>query len=164
MAELGETNHEDVMRAFFRTKVSDIGRLIRKVMEVINLSTKQTGRPVAELLPEGNRVVIVSPAPLPSVLGLNPKQTALQSAFEYRNLNYQVYGIEFPMISSWTSRPGTIDVVLSLFNATTKVLENAAVDARSKAQRQEPGSQLPQLASLLFKCVKERLDWLSRCA
>lgn len=67
MAELGETNHEDVMRAFFRTKVSDIGRLIRKVMEVINLSTKQTGRPVAELLPEGNRVVIVSPAHISSL-------------------------------------------------------------------------------------------------
>ncbi|KAJ2920658.1 hypothetical protein H1R20_g16437, partial [Candolleomyces eurysporus] len=135
MAELGEANHEDVMRAFFRTKVSDIGRLIRKVMEVINLSSKQTERPIASLLPEGNRVVI----------------TALQSAFEYRNLNYQVYGIEFPMISSWTSRPGTIDVVLSLFTATTKVLENTAADARPKAQRQEPGSQLPQLANLLFK-------------
>ncbi|RXW20887.1 hypothetical protein EST38_g4970 [Candolleomyces aberdarensis] len=145
MAELGETNHEDVMRAFFRTKVSDIGRLVRKVMEVITLSSKQTERPIASLLPEGNRVVI----------------TALQSAFEYRNLNYQVYGIEFPMISSWTSRPGTIDVVLSLFNATTKVLENVAADARPKAQRQEPGSQLPQLANLLFKCVKERLEWLS---
>ncbi|KAF5315570.1 hypothetical protein D9611_004731 [Ephemerocybe angulata] len=143
MAEIGERSHEDVMRAFFRSKVSDIGRLIRKLVDVINLSAKQTGRDLSLLLPEANQIVI----------------TALLSATEFREANKQVYGIEGPMISSWTSRPGTIDVVLSLFDATTKVVEGANGDR--SAPTKEPSSQLPKLAWLLFLCVEERLQWLS---
>ncbi|TFK29976.1 methyltransferase type 11 [Coprinopsis marcescibilis] len=146
MASLGENQHEDVMRAFFRLKVSDVGNLIRKVYEVAKLSSKQTGRDMAILLPEANRIVV----------------TALRSAFEYRAHNFQVYGIELPMMSSWTSRPKTADVVLDLFNATRVVLEKALVENPGSApNHHEPGSQLPDLAALFFECVSERLEWLS---
>ncbi|KAG2020222.1 methyltransferase type 11 [Coprinopsis cinerea AmutBmut pab1-1] len=146
MADAGEMQHEDVMRAFFRYKVADLGNLIRKIFSIITLSASQTNRDVALLLPEGNRIVI----------------TALRSAFEYRAHNFQVYGIELPMISSWTSRPKTADVVLDLFNATHDALEKVLVEnPASKPREIEPGCQLPQLAALFFECVSERLEWLS---
>ena len=74
MAELGELKHEDVMRAFFRTRVAELGRLIRKVVEVIRMSAEQTKRDVYQLLPEANQIVIVShsrtvPSPWPTNLG-----------------------------------------------------------------------------------------------
>jgi nuclear pore complex protein Nup133 len=61
------------------------------------------------------------------------------------------------MIKAWTSRPMIIDAVLSLFDLTTKTVESSA-----RTRDMEPSSQLPALAAVLFKSIKERLDWLSR--
>lgn len=143
MTEINDTDHEDLMRAFFRTKVSDIGFLIRKVFEVITISSKVTGRELSELLPEANQIVI----------------TALRSAFDYRKSHEQVYGIDNPMQSSWTSRKKTIATLLDLFNATTTVVDNTSANSGSASR--EPGSQLPELASLILECGAERLNLLS---
>jgi hypothetical protein len=59
MEEIGEVNHEDIMRAFFRLKVGDIGRLIKKVGEVTIQAPRTTGRNIIQFLPEANRVVLV---------------------------------------------------------------------------------------------------------
>ena len=63
------------------------------------------------------------------------------------------------MRKSWTSRPSVIDIVLSLFDLSTKVLETS-VGSSLRATDMEPGTQLPTLAAILFESIKERLDEL----
>ncbi|KAG6814378.1 hypothetical protein H0H92_010964 [Tricholoma furcatifolium] len=140
MQEINQGHHEDVIRAFFRLRVADIGRLIRKVAEAATHAARITQRDIIEFLPEANRIIL----------------TAINSAFDYREYNLQVYGIELPMVRPWSSKPAVIDVVLSLFDATTK-----AVEASNLAKNDsKPSSQLPELAAVLFACIQERLDWL----
>lgn len=162
MAETGELKHEDVMRAFFRTKVAELGQLIRRVVDVIKMSAEQTKRDITQLLPEANQIVIVSPSQSFHLISWLIStdldvQTTLQEALEFRNQHTQVYGIELPMMSAWTSRTGIIETVLSLFELTTKALDNAPADSG----RRHSDDQLPQLAALLFVCISERLEWLS---
>lgn len=59
MEEIGEGHHEDVMRAFFRHRVGDIGRLIRKVTHITTQAAHATGKDISEFLPEANRIVLV---------------------------------------------------------------------------------------------------------
>lgn len=59
MTEAEHGHHEDFMRAFFRLRVADIGELLRRVPEVTVNAAKETGRNIAELLPEANAVVLV---------------------------------------------------------------------------------------------------------
>jgi nuclear pore complex protein Nup133 len=67
------------------------------------------------------------------------------------------------MIKPWTSRPSVIDLVLELFNTTAMVVETPTdMDSGARGKKEQPLSQLPELASLLFACIKERLDWLNR--
>jgi nuclear pore complex protein Nup133 len=72
-----------------------------------------------------------------------------------------VYGIELPMIKPWSSRPSITDTVLTLFDLSSKSMESAP-GLRTHTRDKEPLSQLPPLAGVLFECIKERLDWLSR--
>ena len=88
-------------------------------------------------------------------------QTVLRSTFKYRAYNLAVYGIELPMIKPWSSRPSIIDTVLTLFDLTSKCVESTP-GSRTHVRDKEPLSQLPPLAGVLFECIKERLDWLSR--
>ncbi|KAG5635761.1 hypothetical protein H0H81_010181 [Sphagnurus paluster] len=144
MAEIDQGHHEDIIRAFFRLKVADIGLLIRKVAEAATQAAYVTGRDIVEFLPEANRIVL----------------TVLNSAFDYREFNLGVYGIELPMIKPWSSRPAVIDVVLTLFDATTKAVNPPSRGPTAVNKDAEPNSQLPELAAALFACVQERLDWL----
>lgn len=146
MAEIGEGFHEDVLRAFFRLCVADIGRLVKKVKGAATAAARNTGRNIVDVLPETNRIVI----------------TVLRSAFDYRVYNLGVYGIELPMINPWTSRPSVIDVVLALFDASTKASEVQSTSGGTQLNLGEPHSQLADLAEILFACVQERLDWLGR--
>ncbi|KAF9533020.1 hypothetical protein CPB83DRAFT_903494 [Crepidotus variabilis] len=140
MRDLGDNSHEDVMRAFFRSYIGDLGRLLKKVAEIVNTQARSPTGNVQTLLPEANRVVV----------------TVMRSAFEYRTYNEAVYGVDTPMIKAWTSRPSIIDAVLSLFDLTTKAVETGT----SRGKDKEPSSQLPALAAALFESIKERLDWL----
>lgn len=63
------------------------------------------------------------------------------------------------MSSAWTSRTGIIETVLSLFELTTKALDNAPAGTVPRTRGAD--DQLPQLAALLFVCISERLEWLS---
>lgn len=81
----------------------------------------------------------------------------LRSGFEHREYNARLYGLELPMIKPWTSTPIVIDVVLTLFDATT-----GAVTSPASKQDKEPNTQLPELAKILFACITERLDYLRR--
>jgi nuclear pore complex protein Nup133 len=146
MTELHEGSHEDVLRAFFRFRVVDIGRLIKKVKDAATTAARNTGRSVVDFLPEANRIVI----------------TVLRSAFDYRIYNVGVYGLEMPMINPWTSRPSVIDVVLSLFDASTKAAEAQGASGGGQSRLGEPHTQLADLAEILFACIQERLNWLSR--
>ncbi|KAG6900855.1 hypothetical protein C0993_009973 [Termitomyces sp. T159_Od127] len=143
MQEINEGHHEDVIRAFFRLRVADIGRLISKVGEAATQAARLSQRDIIEFLPEANRIVL----------------TALTSAFDYREYNLQVYGIDLPMIRPWSSKPAVIDVVLGLFDATTKAIEAPSGVHRTTTDS-EPSAQLPDLAAVLFTCIQERLDWL----
>src|ERR1700761_441412 len=126
MDSIGEDHHEDVVRAFFRRHVGDIGVLLSRVADVTAKLAQSSGRDLHELLPEANRVISVS------WMIIYPKgkvtliqQTVLSSAVEYRQYNLGVYGILLPMIDPWTSNPELIDVILSLFETTTKMLDSS---------------------------------------
>jgi nuclear pore complex protein Nup133 len=81
---------------------------------------------------------------------------------EYREYNLGVYGILLPMIDPWTSSPAIIDVVLGLFESTTKVLDSSSRAGVVLERNNNSNSQLPELATILFACIQERLDWLCR--
>ncbi|KAF9476583.1 methyltransferase type 11 [Pholiota conissans] len=136
--------HEDVMRVFFRSHVEDIGRLLKKVADLVSAAARSPGGNVNALLPEANRVVV----------------TVLRSATQYRAYNLGVYGIKLPMSDSWTSKSSIIDTVLLLFNFTAKAVETS-LGYSSHGRDREPTSQLPSLASVLFESVTERIDWLA---
>lgn len=66
------------------------------------------------------------------------------------------------MIHPWTSSTGVISIVSELFNITVKWVELPSTDiepARAKILAKE---QLPELASALFSCYTEQLEWLKR--
>ncbi|KDR81643.1 hypothetical protein GALMADRAFT_239719 [Galerina marginata CBS 339.88] len=145
MEEIRDGPHQDVVRVFFRSRVAEIGKVLTKVLAVVKAASTTTGGNTNASLPEANRIVV----------------TVLRSAFQYRNYNLKVYGIQLPMTKPWSSRSSIIDTVLSLFESTTKVVESTPAFA-SRGKDQEPSSQLPSLASVLLESIKERLDWLSR--
>lgn len=62
------------------------------------------------------------------------------------------------MIKPWTSRPAVIDAILNLVDSVTKV----ATDSGGNSTGKDVVDMLPELATLLFACVQERLDWLAR--
>jgi nuclear pore complex protein Nup133 len=164
MDGIEEGHHEDIMRAFFRLHVGDIGELLAQVTDVTaKLAQSDGSRDLSELLPEANRVVLVPYFPTLAEKTIDPVwQTVLQSALEYRDYNLGVYGINLPMIDPWTSAPAIIDVVLGLFESTTQILDSSAQAGVSLQQNSQSNNQLPELATVLFACIQERLDWLGR--
>lgn len=89
-------------------------------------------------------------------------QTVLKAAFDYRDYNLGVYGIELPMLKPWTSRNTVVDIVLGLFETTTKLVESPSSESEAVRMSSEPNMQLPELAAILFSCIHERLEWLRR--
>lgn len=57
-----EGDHEDILRAFFRLKVGEIGRLLVEVVDTTLKMSRETGRSLGSILPEANRVLYVSQA------------------------------------------------------------------------------------------------------
>ena len=66
------------------------------------------------------------------------------------------------MINPWTSQMNIIGIVNELFNLTTALVEAPSGDSNTANAKKLPRSQLPELASCLFRCIQERLDWLGR--
>ncbi len=88
-------------------------------------------------------------------------QTIIQSSFYYREYNLRVYGVEPPMIQPWTSNQIVIDIIAELFDMTAKLVETPSADAEPSASFRRTKEQLSELASLLFACFHEQLEWLS---
>ncbi|KAF8910963.1 methyltransferase type 11 [Gymnopilus junonius] len=143
MIEIGDDSHEDLVRAFFRSRVVDIGKILRKVSKIVE-SASLTNDNVNSLLAEANRIVT----------------TVLESAFDYRTHNLKIYGLRLPVAESWSSRRSVIDTVISLFKWTTEVTDSIP-GYPARVEDKEPSSQLPSLARVLLRSMKERLDWLS---
>ena len=61
MEEIGDVHHDDVMRAFFRSRVADVGKLIKKVVRVARRAPPEQTMDLDKLLPETNRIVLVRP-------------------------------------------------------------------------------------------------------
>ncbi|KAG2157173.1 hypothetical protein DEU56DRAFT_7542 [Suillus clintonianus] len=123
----------DVVRDFFRYRVAEIGRLIPFMVERVERAGEGAMREV------GGAVV-----------------TILQAALSYRAYNIAVYGVELPMIKPWTSRPSVIDGVLKLVDTATRfALDPSKVNTKNASRE-----LLPELATMFFACVQERLDWL----
>lgn len=91
-------------------------------------------------------------------------QTILESGWTYRETNSGVYGISLPFIKPWTSEPPIADVLMDLFDSTTKVLAQSSADHPDHAQSKESIRQLPPLAAAVFRAFQERLSWLDRWA
>ncbi|KAI9509614.1 Non-repetitive/WGA-negative nucleoporin C-terminal-domain-containing protein [Russula earlei] len=143
MNQIGKGHYDDLMRAFFRLRAADIGRLLPHVRDGTRRLLSDVPANVPDILSEANGIVL----------------TILDSAFEYRDYNAAVYGVEAPFVKPWTSKPEVINVVLELFDATTTYIQNLGVSPDEHKSR-EPNSQLPHLASTLFACVHERMSWL----
>ena len=60
MEEIGDGPHQDVMRAFFRYHVTDIAKLLKKVLDIVHASSMAANNTLPHILPEANRVVLVS--------------------------------------------------------------------------------------------------------
>ncbi|KAK0204765.1 hypothetical protein DFS33DRAFT_1322617 [Desarmillaria ectypa] len=146
MSDIQEGHHEDVIRTFFRIRVADIGILIQRIPDITLKLAQATGGNTGGFIAEANRIVL----------------TVLRSAFNYREYNQGVYGIDLPMINSWTSDINVINVVQGLFDATTRLVESVTASAGHAITDDETAEQLPELAAILFACMQERLDYLSR--
>ncbi|EJF65900.1 hypothetical protein DICSQDRAFT_49916 [Dichomitus squalens LYAD-421 SS1] len=146
MSSIGEGHHEDSLRAFLRLRVRDLGSLLPHVDELVHRASSTLNGNSAEVIDQANQIVL----------------TILQCAHNYRQFNLGVYGIGVnePMIDPWTSQPNVIDLVNELFLLTTQLVEAGAGDAEAASTKRLPRSQLSDLASTLFRCVQERLDWL----
>lgn len=59
MHQIDDTAHEDLVRAFFRLHVGDLGKLLRAVADVVRSQANLTSA-TSNVLLEANRVVIVS--------------------------------------------------------------------------------------------------------
>ncbi|KAH9043103.1 hypothetical protein EDB85DRAFT_1855669 [Lactarius pseudohatsudake] len=143
MNQVGEGQHADLMRAFFRLRVADIGRLLPHVRDSTRRLLGESPTNIPNILSEANGIVL----------------TILNSAFEYRDYNASVYGVGLPFVKPWTSKPEVINVVLELFDVTTTYLQSIGESSGEHSSR-EPNSQLPDLASALFASVHERMSWL----
>lgn len=164
MDEVGDGTHEDVVRTFFTIRVGDVGKMIKKLIDVVALMSRKTGIDISNFLPEASRIVVVRFAQLHCRYRSSQRfQTVLSSAINYRAHNHEVYGIAMPMIRPWTSKPTVIDVLLSLFEASTKTDDSLEV-RKTTNNLTEEDSHLPELASSLFECIQERLAWLGRFA
>ena len=60
MEEIGENTQEDVMRVFFRSRVTDIGKLLSKVSDMVVAISKSSTGNMNSLLSEANSVIVVS--------------------------------------------------------------------------------------------------------
>ena len=69
MEEIGDGPHEDVMRAFFRYHVTDIAKLLKKVLDVVHAS-RAASSTFSAILSEANRVVLVSSLLAPGIMCL----------------------------------------------------------------------------------------------
>ncbi|PPR00501.1 hypothetical protein CVT24_005524 [Panaeolus cyanescens] len=143
MTDIHAPVHEDVMRSFFRNMVYDIGKLLKKVNDVVTSAIKKPDVKAAVLLPEAMRILII----------------VLQCAFQYRAYNLGVYGIDLPMLKPWSSRSYVVDSVLSILDLATKTLDSTSNIGRTAEQKQGDDilTQLPALAAVFFECVKERI-------
>ena len=83
------------------------------------------------------------------------------SAFEYREYNRGVYGVELPLDNPWTSKAGVVATVMELLAASIDMVESSTYDVTHN-RLEEVKSQLPALASVVFECLNERLEWLRR--
>ncbi|KIJ69004.1 hypothetical protein HYDPIDRAFT_172503 [Hydnomerulius pinastri MD-312] len=137
-----QTPTQDVVRDFFKYRVSDVGRLLVFMVDYLGRLGGSGLGGIGALKEIGGAVV-----------------TTLQAALSYRAYNLGVYGVDLPMIKPWTSRPAVIDAVLKLVDAVTRVAAEGA-GASASGNAKEVVGMLPELATLLFACVQERLDWL----
>ncbi|KAG8217837.1 Non-repetitive/WGA-negative nucleoporin C-terminal-domain-containing protein [Butyriboletus roseoflavus] len=134
------TPTQDITRDFFKYRVSDVGKLLVFMVDYLGQLEGSGYGSTGALKELGGAVV-----------------TTLQAALSYRAYNLGVYGVELPMIKPWTSRPAVIDAVLKLVDSVTKVVTVNGGNNTAK----DVVDMLPELATLLFACVQERLDWLA---
>lgn len=59
MNQVGEGHHDDLMRAFFRLRVADIGRLLPHVRDGTRRLLEETPAKQPDILSEANGIVLV---------------------------------------------------------------------------------------------------------
>ncbi|KAF5377077.1 hypothetical protein D9757_007737 [Collybiopsis confluens] len=138
MDEYMDTYNDDTMRAFFRSHIDDLGLLLEKITDI--LSSQH----------DGDEIIYTF------------EQTVLKAAFKHREQNIVTYGIDLPIIESWTSTPSIIDGIIGLFDATTRINDSPAVAvAHRTIEEQESHKQLPELAEVLFACFSQQLEGMA---
>ena len=85
----------------------------------------------------------------------------MQSAWSYRDTNAGVHGISGAMINAWTSSEPVFEIVLDFFNFVDRRLSEVPAEGMDPVTQSLRG-QLPRLASAVFRCFKEKQDWLER--
>jgi hypothetical protein len=59
MNQVGEGHHDDLMRAFFRLRVADIGRLLPHVRDGTRRLAREAPAKQPDILSEANRIILV---------------------------------------------------------------------------------------------------------
>ncbi|KZT09491.1 uncharacterized protein LAESUDRAFT_646564 [Laetiporus sulphureus 93-53] len=144
MIEIGADTRGDYVREFFRVHVEKIPSLIPHVQRIIGRSIRENRRNLADEIYQANEIALI----------------ILLSAVEYRQHNVAVYGVEPPLINPWSSSPEIIDAVCELFYSTARLAEVPSADPETMQSISDAKDQLPDLASVLFGCIQERLLWL----
>ncbi|TFY72665.1 hypothetical protein EVG20_g323 [Dentipellis fragilis] len=143
MNDVNEGHHEDFMRAYFRLRVNDLGKILPYVLSIAARQLGENPGSALTVLPEVNSIVL----------------TVITSALEYRDYNRGVYGLEFPLVRPWTSKADVIDILLQLFAFTTNAVEGEGASHDDVAK-----TRLPELVSTIFACMTERIGWLKLAA
>lgn len=168
MKDIGEGHHDDFMRAFFRLRVQDIGEITTWILPILNRVMAETPSlpAMGATLAEANKIVLVRWLELFSSLLLlitAGPQTILTSAIEHRKYNLSLYGVELPVYDPWTAQMRTINQVTELFEVTKAVVHahrtSGSVDTIAEGMIK---TQVAELASVLFRCCYDRLEWLKR--
>ena len=109
----------------------------------------------------------------------NVLKRILQSAWDFRDLNKGVYGLDSVMLNVWTSAEPLPEILLDFFNMTAenaldRMDSSTGLDS-GRSNRSRGGileantivklgmDQLVALARAVFRCFDERLMWLERC-
>ncbi|KAI0035097.1 hypothetical protein K488DRAFT_44136 [Vararia minispora EC-137] len=146
MFKIGEGHHEDLVRAFFRLHVTDLGRLVPYIWETTRDMERRRSTDRAMVLSESGTAIL----------------TILDCALEYREYNKGVYGLELPLLDPWTSGDHIMNALLKVYESNLHFVSGAS-DYGSDTDI-ELKSRLPNFAAVIFACFTERIGYLTSFA
>ncbi|EPQ30426.1 uncharacterized protein PFL1_01952 [Pseudozyma flocculosa PF-1] len=108
MTESGQGMVDDLVRTFFRHHIQQVGQVFEQLLKRAKAAASQSLAVRSSETVEANRIALA----------------AFQAAARYRKERGEVYGItdSLAAFEPWTAKPGSIELLETLFNATSSLL------------------------------------------